>query len=113
MSAYSLENQSALNYYKKHRQILLDMSDKEYIYTYFLVGEKINKKEQRFSLTMKELLCTENCELINYINDKLNGKFERKPSKPLKIIEQDNYGDTYNITQVIEKEATWTEQTQW
>lgn len=107
MSLYSLENQSVLNYYAKHRQRLLDLSDKEYIYNYFLVGEKINKKEQKFSLVMKELLCTENCELINYINNKLIGKIGKK-LKPLKLLDNDSQrGDTYNITQIIKEEKTW------
>lgn len=74
MSLYNLENNSAFNYYVKHRTNLLHLSDKEYINTYFLIGEKVNIKEQMFSQVMLELLCTENCELINYINDKLNGK---------------------------------------
>jgi hypothetical protein len=112
MSLYNLENQSAFNYYKKHRQILLDMSDKEYIYNYFLVGEKINKKEQQFSLVMKEMLCTENCELINYINDKINGKLESKIQSGLEIIKQDNKNITYNVTQVIETPMQW-EDTAW
>lgn len=83
MSIYNLENQTSFNYYVKHRANLLHLSDKEYANKYFLIGEKINKKEQMFSQVMLELLCTENCELINYINNKLNGKLpvECKPVK--------------------------------
>lgn len=83
MSLYSLENQTAFNYYVKHRANLLYLSDREYANKYFLIGEKVNKKEQMFSQVMLELLCTENCELINYINDKLSGKLsvECKPIK--------------------------------
>lgn len=84
MSIYNLENQTSLNYYAKHRANLLRLSDREYAHTYFLISEKINKKEQKFSQVMLELLCTENCELINYINDKLEGKSEVKKSKSVK-----------------------------
>ena len=107
MSLYNLYNQTALNYYAKHRQRLLDLSDKEYIYDYFLVGEKINKKEQKFSLVMKELLCTENCELINYINDKLSGKLA-PTTRHLEEVTKTNGGHiTYNVTQVIKEQKTW------
>lgn len=112
MSYYNLYNQTALNYYAKHRQRLLDLSDKEYIYNYFLIGEKINKKEQKFSLVMKELLCTDNCELINYINDKLSGKIGKK-LKPLKLLEGESQeGDTYNVTQIIKENFNWSD-TSW
>lgn len=93
MSIYNIEYQTAFNYYKKHRELLLCMSDKEYVNKYFLIGEKstnnnnnnnkdkgnsknsiVDKKEQQFSQIMIEMLCTENCELINYINDKIEGK---------------------------------------
>ena len=107
MSLYNLYNQTALNYYTKHRQRLLDLSDKEYIYDYFLVGEKINKKEQKFSLVMKELLCTENCELINYVNDKLSGKLD-PTTRHLEEVTKTNGGHiTYNVTQVIKEQKTW------
>jgi predicted acetyltransferase len=112
MSYYNLYNQTALNYYVKHRQRLLDLSDKEYIYNHFLVGEKINKNEQKFSLVMKELLCTDNCELINYINDKLSGKLEPK-LRHLKTVTKTNGGHiTYNVTQVIRENFNWSD-TSW
>ena len=112
MSLYNLYNQTALNYYTKHRQRLLDLSDKEYIYDYFLVGEKINKKEQKFSLVMKELLCTENCELINYVNDKLSGSSEKK-IRHLEGVTKTNGGHiTYNVTQVIREDFNWSD-TSW
>ena len=113
MSVYNLEDQTALKYYKKHKEYLLDISNKEYINKYFLVGEKINKKEQQFSLIMTELLCTENCEIINYINDKLNGRLEFKKLKPLKIIKEEDQNITYNITQVIREEMNWEDTPQW
>jgi hypothetical protein len=60
------------------------------------------------------MLCTENCELINFINDKLNGKLESKKLNDLQVLEKNNGGNvTYNITQVIKQEATWEGQTQW
>lgn len=108
MSVYNLEDQTALKYYKKHKEYLLDISNKEYINKYFLVGEKINKKEQQFSLIMTELLCTENCEIVNYINDKLSGKLEPKNQNSLDLVEKSNGGNiTYNITQVIKEEFEW------
>jgi hypothetical protein len=113
MSIYNLENQTSLNYYVKHRANLLHLSDKEYANKYFLIGEKVNKKEQMFSQVMLELLCTENCELINYLNDKLSGKFEKK-LKPIKLVDSDvECGGTYNVTQIIEEKKKWNDNVQW
>lgn len=114
MSVYNLENQSVYNYHVKYRKAILDFSDREYINTYFLVGEKIDKKEQRFSLVMNELLCAENCELVNFINDTIQGRFIKK-LKPLKLISDDENLVTVinNITQVTGTEMVWTNDTQW
>ncbi len=118
MSVYSLETQSAFRYYAEHREKLKNFSDREYANTYFLIGEKINKREQNFSQVMVEFLCTENCELINYINDKLNGKLEPKKDKGLEFVETETGGNiTYNITNVYDTEMVWgddnTNGTQW
>lgn len=113
MSIYSLEYETAFKYYKKHRETFLDLSDKEYINTYFLSGEKVNKKEQIFSSVMLEFLCTENCELIKYIDDKLQGRQEAK-LRNLEEVSIDNGGNiTYNITQVIEHPVLWEDPTTW
>jgi len=113
MSVYSLENQTAFKYYKKHRDILLDLCDKEYINSHFLLGEKVNKKEQIFSTVMLELLCTENCELLKFIDDKLQGKQEGKRTSTLEEVDIDNGGNvTYNITQNINTKMEW-EDTKW
>lgn len=107
MSIYSLENNSAFNYYVKHRENLLYLSDREYANTYFKIGEKINKKEQMFSQVMLELLCTENCELINYINDKLSGKQEGKIKHLEEVTVQNGGNITYNITNIVESDMHW------
>lgn len=109
MSVYSLNTQSASNYYDKHLKNILDLSKKEYTRKYFRVGEKIDEEEQMFSSIMTEFLCTDNCELLNYINDKLEGKLEPKV-RSLEMVDVDNGGNiTYNITQVIRESAKWNE----
>ena len=115
MSVYNLEYQTALKYYKKHRETFLDLSDKEYINSHFLLGEKVNKKEQLFSAVMLELLCTDNCELLKYIDDKLQGKQEGKRTSTLEEVDIDNGGNiTYNVTQVIDGSMHWANDgTQW
>ena len=112
MSVYSLEEQTPLKYYKKHREKLLKLSTKEYVNTYFLIGEKVNKKEQMFSTIMLEILCTENCELLKYLDDKLQGRQEAKV-RSLEEVSVDNGGNiTYNVTQIIKEEFKWND-TQW
>jgi hypothetical protein len=108
MSVYSLDTQTTFKYYKNHRDIFLDLCDKEYSYSHFLLGEKVNKKKQMFSAVMLELLCTENCELLKYIDDKLQGRLDKK-LKPLSLITLDEPAD--NIT-IIETPMIWTD-TQW
>lgn len=109
MSVYSLNIQSASNYYNIHLKNILDLSKKEYIRKYFRVGEKINEEEQMFSIIMTEFLCTNNCELLNYINDKLDGKLEPKVGS-LEIINAEKGGNTtYNITQIIREKSSWDE----
>ena len=74
MSVYSLETQTPYKHYKKHRENILYLADKEYMYSHFFIGEKVNKKEQIFSNIMLEILCTDNCELLQFLDDKLQGK---------------------------------------
>ena len=79
----------------------------------FISGEKVNKKEQIFSTIMLELLCTTNCELIKYIDDKLQGRQEAK-LRNLEEVSIDNGGNiTYNITQIIDRPVLWEDPTTW
>lgn len=113
MSVYSLDTQTPLKYYYKHRENLLNLSDKEYVNSHFLLGEKVNKKEQIFSTIMLELLCTNSCELNKFLDDYLQGRQENKRTSTLEEVDIDNGGNiTYNITQIIERPMTWTD-TQW
>ena len=114
MSLYNLQEQTALKYYLDNREKLLSMSNKEYAHAYFLVGKKVNKQEQRFYTIMNELLCTENCELINYINDKINDRLDISENGVLQITPSNVRSPNiiYNITQVIKEEMEW-ESVQW
>jgi tRNA G26 N,N-dimethylase Trm1 len=106
MSVYSLSTQSASKYYDKHLKNILDLSKKEYVQKYFKVGKKINEKEQMFSNVMIEFLATENCELLNYINNKLEGRLGHV-SGSLQIAPKESIN--YNITQVIREKSLWEE----
>ena len=115
MSLYNLENRTILNYYILHKEKLLNFSDKDYIFKYFSAGKKVNKKEQTFSYIMEELLKTQNCELINYMNDMMAQVviIKDKCGKPL-VISKCNVPTpaTCNITQIIEKKMIW-KNVQW
>lgn len=113
MSVYSLDTQTPLKHFIKHRENILFLADKEYIYSHFFMGEKVNKKEQLFSNVMLEILCTTNCELLKFIDDKLQGRQENKRTSTLEEVDIDNGGNvTYNITQMINHPMIWTD-TQW
>ena len=108
MSVYSLDTQTPLKYYYKHRENLLNLSDKEYVNSHFLLGEKVNKKEQIFSTVMLEIVCTDNCELKKFLDDKLQGRQENKRTSTLEEVDIDNGGNiTYNITQNFDTKMTW------
>jgi hypothetical protein len=113
MSIYSLDTQTPYKYYIKHRENLLNLSDREYVNSHFLLGEKVNKKEQIFSTVMLELLCTNNCELSKFLDDKLQGRQEGKRTSTLEEVDIDNGGNvTYNVTQIINNKMNWQE-TAW
>lgn len=112
MSVYSLETQTPYKHYKKNRENILYLADREYMHSHFFIGEKVNKKEQIFSNVMLEILCTTNCELLKFLDDKLQGRQEGKKSSTLEEVDIDNGGNvTYNVTQVIERPMVWADTT--
>jgi hypothetical protein len=77
MSAYSLEILDSEKYSRDFQENILYSFD-SYIYKeHFRVGEGIkDDKELKHSLIFSRILCTDNCEISNYIQDKIEGKLE-------------------------------------
>lgn len=64
-----------LNYYQyEFENRLLKSVDDLKIYNRFMIGEKPNKDKIFFIKMFNKILCADNCELINFIGDKIKNK---------------------------------------
>ncbi|HSE99899.1 MAG TPA: hypothetical protein VLA48_03300 [Nitrososphaeraceae archaeon] len=84
-------------YLEKAEKNLLQMSDAYFFDKHFKIGEGVNEDKMSFYYQMHRLLCTDDCEMIEFIQDKIEGKLEdcgvkRKPkqtiSEVMKIAEE-------------------------
>lgn len=77
MSSYSLQILNSEKYSQEFEENILYSFD-NYIYKkHFRVGEGIkDEKELKHNLIFSRILCEDNCEIINYIQDKIMGKLE-------------------------------------
>ena len=66
MSLYNLENRTILNYYIQHKEKILNFSDKEYIFKYFSIGKKVNKKERNMRIKKRKILKLSACCLMDF-----------------------------------------------
>ena len=72
MSQYNLDTLTQENYKDEYENTLLRDFDAYYFDKYFKIGEGIkDKKQLKYALRLAETLETENCSLINYIQDKI------------------------------------------
>jgi hypothetical protein len=77
MSSYSLNILNSEKYSREVEEVIIYSFD-DYIYKeHFRVGQGIKDvSELKHSLIMKRILCSDNCDIINYIQDKIEGKLE-------------------------------------
>lgn len=82
MSTYSLDILDSEKYQKEFEDNII-YSFEQYIYKeHFRLGNGIeNEDELKHNLILSRLLCEDNCEIVNYIQDKLEGKLEIPPKK--------------------------------
>jgi hypothetical protein len=79
MSQYSLDTLTRETYLNKYEKQILNDFDSYYFDTYFKIGGGIkDKKQWRHAKRLANTLDTENCTLINYIQDKIEGLLECK-----------------------------------
>lgn len=70
------------NYYNQFSKELLRQADLFYLEDKFAIETKYNEDKFLHAMLYKEMLCTDNCEIIKFINKKLRGALEGK----LKIV---------------------------
>jgi hypothetical protein len=92
------------DYFDKAESDLLKGADQYYLNKKFGIGEDVNKDKIRHAQLFYGILCTDECELIEWVNKKINGDLEGvhyKPSmKDFKIYDEP-YGqnDSNKITE--------------
>lgn len=74
MGQQSVFEKNRLNLLKNVNKILLDLADEQYLKEHFLVGKELNKDKLKYNLLMKYVLCTSNCDVIEYIWKQIKGK---------------------------------------
>jgi hypothetical protein len=82
MSQYSLDTLTQQKYLDKYENNILREFDDYWFENYLRVGSGIKDvKQLKHSLRLANVLDTENCTLINYIQDKIDGHLEDCGSK--------------------------------
>lgn len=73
---YNIEN----NYYKI-KQDLMDFAEKENLKVKFMVGEGADRDRVRHTQMFREAIDTDNCEIIDYLNEKIKSCGTKKCKK--------------------------------
>lgn len=61
----------------------IDYLARNYVYDRnFRIGEGVDEREVEHALLMERILCTDNCEIINYVADIISGELENCGIKP-------------------------------
>ena len=76
MSTQQILPKSKENYYQKISEITRCSANNYYMYSHFRIGENINYLEVMYYNELKRILCEDNCELIDWIKKKLEGRLE-------------------------------------
>ena len=112
MGALQILRKDQQSYYDKALKTMLKSADTYYVEKHFKVGEKVDYDKLRHAQLLEEILCTDNCELIDYIYKKIAGKLEKtKRKNPIKLVkdsEEDEHTtviNNFNVSQVWEKVA--------
>lgn len=71
------------NYFDKFENDLLKYADLLYLNKKFGVGEDVDKDKVRHSQLFYNILCTDECELIEWVSKKINGDLENIDYKPI------------------------------
>lgn len=103
----NLLNLSQENYFDVHEEFLLKQADSYYLTKKFGIGEEINKDRLRHSLLFYNILCTDECELIDWVNKKITGQIDGYRTT---IKREALYGAQINInnlTTAVDEHCEW------
>ena len=80
MSKQSIELNRPIDQIK---DCLLNSFEQYFYNKNFRIGETANMEEMTYNRRIKNILCSDDCEVVNYMQDKLDGKLcaENKPKR--------------------------------
>lgn len=73
------------NYQQEFDNKILSYGEDYSLYRRFMIGEGLNYEKMMHAKMFHRILCTDNCNLKNYIWDKINGRLKDKCDKRDKI----------------------------
>lgn len=81
MGQESIKTLNQENYYDAFKKTLLTEADKEQLYNKFKLGVGSDIERRRHAQMFYDILCTDNCEIIDWVWDKIEGKLEGQDCK--------------------------------
>jgi hypothetical protein len=98
------------NYFDKAESDLLKYADLLYLNKKFGIGEDVDKDKVRHSQLFYNILCTDECELIDWVWKKINGELENLEYRhKLKDPRIYNYYFGHNDSEGITECCDWAE----
>lgn len=86
MSQYSLQELNREKYIEETEDMIIYNFDNYIMHKRFRVGNGIEDEDElEHSLLFYKLLCTENCSLLRYIQDKIEGKLQNPPKNKITV----------------------------
>ena len=111
MSQQQINKISAETYLEKAQNTLKKQADAYYLKEHFRVGTEYDKNKFILNHLFSEILCTNDCEILNWIDRKIRGKLEGdiKLSKDKKIepTNPDIIINNYYNTEAKYEEVEW------
>lgn len=96
MSTQQILNLDSSTLLEKFRKQVIINADKEYFKRYFNIGEGFDYDKALFFSNLEKIVCTDNCELSDWIKKKLEGKLE---DLKIKRNKNNSLQDLLNIAQ--------------
>jgi len=118
MSTQSILEQSKQRYFNETDENLLRLNTSYFAHKNFLLGESPDRDKIKHYMLFHRILCTNNCEITNYIQDKIEGKLEEKERKPkaikrvseiLRLAQQYLKDQDCTLEEALECSVSWSE----
>ena len=95
------------NYFDKFEKDLLKQADLLYLNKKFGMGEEVDMDKVRHSQMLHNILCTNECELIDWVNKKITGQIEDCNTSVKLDILCGTHPNINNLTNTVEEHCEW------